>query len=79
MKVVGYVVEARTGEGEGRNFPNVFPSGIPGDWFPFIPRVKDCFWHQGVYWQIESLAYHVGEGSHESIYIELMVSYAGLK
>ena len=78
MNVSGYLIEA-THSPIGGNPPEVTSFDIPGDWFPFIPRVKDCFWHNHVYWQIESLAYHVGEGSHEDIYIELMVSYAGLK
>jgi len=21
---------------------------IPGDWFPFVPRVSDCFWPKGL-------------------------------
>ncbi|WP_068820001.1 hypothetical protein [Phormidesmis priestleyi] len=79
MKVSTYHVE-QVHTPDGKNpYPESLPPYISGDWFPFIPRVGDCFWHNRVYWQIKSLAYRVGKGSHEDIRIELIVFYAGLK
>lgn len=79
MNVSAYHIETTHPPNSKSPYPDVVSFNIPGDWFPFIPRVGDCFWHKGVYWQIKSLAYGVGEGSHENIYIELMVFYAGQK
>ena len=79
MEVSAYQIE-QVDTSDGKNpCPDSLPYQMPGDWFPFIPRVGDCFWHNGIYWQIKSLAYRVGEGSHEDIRIELIVFYAGLK
>lgn len=80
MKVQQYEVDKQSTE-DGREQPygETLPYRIPGDWFPFIPRVGDCFWYDFVYWKIDILAYEVEEGDHSLINIELVVSYAGLR